>query len=133
MSNSCNPMDCSLPGSSACGILQARILEWIAISFSRGSSQLRNRTRVSCIAGRFFTNWAIREDLAIYRHNKLSSYSPWACTVLHVNLLSIKLGNFFSEKLFCCIELLYFIHISIDGHLGCLITFGCNIFKITNK
>ena len=43
------------------GILQARILEWVAISFSRGSSQSRNQTRVSCIAGRLFTNWATRE------------------------------------------------------------------------
>ena len=52
----CNPMDCSLPGSSVHGILQARILEWVAISFSRGSSQSRNRTQVSRIAGRFFTD-----------------------------------------------------------------------------
>ena len=51
-------MDCSPPGSSVPGILQARILEWVAISFSRGSSQPRNRTPVSCIAGKFFTNWA---------------------------------------------------------------------------
>ena len=51
----CDPMDCSLPGSSVLGILQARILEWIAIPFSRGSSQPRGRTGVSCIAGRFFT------------------------------------------------------------------------------
>ena len=53
MSDSCDPMDCSLPGSSVHGILQARILEWVAISFSRGSSWPRNRTPVSCIAGRF--------------------------------------------------------------------------------
>ena len=50
----CDPMECSLPGSSLHGILQARILEWVAISFSRGSSQLRDRTWVSCIAGRHF-------------------------------------------------------------------------------
>ena len=43
------------------GILQARILEWVAISFSRGSSQPRDRSQVSCIAGRFFTVWAMRE------------------------------------------------------------------------
>ena len=48
------PMNCSPPGSSACGILQARILEWVAISFSMGSSQPRDRTQVSCIEGRFF-------------------------------------------------------------------------------
>ena len=59
MPDSCNPIDCSLPGSSVRGILQARILEWVAISFSRASSQPRNQTWVSCIAGRFFTNWAL--------------------------------------------------------------------------
>ena len=52
----CDPLDHSLPGSSVHGILQAKILEWVAISSSRGSSQPRNRTQVSCIAGRFFTN-----------------------------------------------------------------------------
>ena len=45
----CDPMDCSLLGSSVHGILQARILEWVAISFTRGSSQPRDRTHVSCI------------------------------------------------------------------------------------
>ena len=56
-------MDCSLPGSSLQGILQARknILGWVAISFSRGSSRPRNWTQVSCIAGSFFTDWAMRE------------------------------------------------------------------------
>ena len=43
------------------GILQARILEWVAIPFSKGSSQPRDQTQVSCIAGRFFTSWATRE------------------------------------------------------------------------
>ena len=51
----CNPTDRSPPGSSVHGILQARILEWVAISFSRGSSPPRDRTQVSCIAGRCFT------------------------------------------------------------------------------
>ena len=54
-----NPMDCSLPGSSVHGILQPRILEQVAISFSRGSSWPRDQTQVSCIIGRFFTFWAI--------------------------------------------------------------------------
>ena len=54
----CDPMGCKLPGSSVHGILQARILERIAIPFSRGSSGPRDFTRVSCIAGRFFTVWA---------------------------------------------------------------------------
>ena len=51
----CDPMDCSLPGSSVHGIFQARVLEWAAISFSRGSSQPRDRTWVSCMANRCFT------------------------------------------------------------------------------
>ena len=51
----CNPMDCSPSVSSVHGISQARILEWVAISFSRGSSQPRGQTHVSCLAGRFFT------------------------------------------------------------------------------
>ena len=51
----CDPMDCSLPGSSVHGIFQAIVLEWAAISFSRGSSQPRDRTRVSRTAGRHFT------------------------------------------------------------------------------
>ena len=51
----------SPPGSSVHGILQAKILEWVAIVFSRGSSRPRDRTQVPCIADRFFTIWAIRE------------------------------------------------------------------------
>ena len=59
----CDPMDCSLPDSSVHGIFQARILEWVAISFSRGSSQPRDRTRVSHIVDRGFIVWATREAL----------------------------------------------------------------------
>ena len=59
--SSCDPMDCSLSGSSVHGILQGRTLEWVAIVFSRGSSWPRTRTQVSCIAGRFFTDWAMWE------------------------------------------------------------------------
>ena len=61
MSDSCDPVDCNLLGFSVHGILQARILEWVAISFSMGSSQPKNRTWDFCIAGRFFTNWAMRD------------------------------------------------------------------------
>ena len=56
-----DPMDYTVHG-----ILQARILERVAFSFSRGSSQPRDRTQVSCIAGRFFTNWAVREALSLF-------------------------------------------------------------------
>ena len=57
----CNPMDYSPPGSSVHGILQARILKWVAIPFSRGSSQPKDQIRVSCNSGRFFTISATRE------------------------------------------------------------------------
>ena len=57
-----NPMDYSPPGSSVHGILQARILEWVAIPFSKGSSWPKDQTQVSCIAGRFFTMWATRDE-----------------------------------------------------------------------
>ena len=57
----CNPVDCSLRGSSVHGIFQSWVLEWVAISFSRGFSWPRNWTQVSCIAGGCFTLWATRE------------------------------------------------------------------------
>ena len=67
----CNPTDCSLSGCSVHGIFQARVLEWIAISFSRGSSRPRNWTWVSRIAGRRFTIWTTRESLGTCDYVKL--------------------------------------------------------------
>ena len=69
----CNPLDCSWPGSFIHGIFQAKLLEWVAIASSRGSSQPSNRfyiSCVSCIAGRFFTCWAIGEALIFNMKNK---------------------------------------------------------------
>ena len=60
----CDPVDCSLPGSSFHGILQARILEQVTISFSRGSSWPRDQTRVSRIGDRGFNLWATRKRIA---------------------------------------------------------------------
>ena len=68
-------MDCRPPGSSDHGILQARILEWVAIPFSRGSSGLRDQTRVSCTAGRFLTIWATAAAAAA----KLLQSCPTLC------------------------------------------------------
>ena len=64
----CDPVDCSLPGSSVHWILQARILEWVAISYSRRSSSPRNQTWVSCIAGSFFIIWVTREAYLYIKH-----------------------------------------------------------------
>ena len=61
VSDSLRPMDCSMPGASVHGIIQARILEWVAMPFFRRSSQPRDWTQVSCIVGGFFTVWATKE------------------------------------------------------------------------
>ena len=66
----CDPVNCSPSGSSIYGILQTRILEWIAISYSRGSSWPRDWTCVSCIGGRFFTTWPPEKPhLYLYSHH----------------------------------------------------------------
>ena len=69
----CDPVDCSLPSSSVHGILQARILEWGAISFSRGSSWPRDRTWVSRIGDRCFNLWATREAPWLFTWNQIDS------------------------------------------------------------
>ena len=96
----CDPMNCCPPGSDVRGILQARILEWVAIPFSRRSSQSRDQTLVSCIAGRFFTIWATREALlsatdAFFFDISSASYGPntglfFFFPVLHVKLFHCK-------------------------------------------
>ena len=69
VANSCEPMDSNPLGSSVHGILQAKILEWVAIYFSRGYFWLGNPIWVSCTAGRFFTNLAMREAQFIMIEN----------------------------------------------------------------
>ena len=69
MSSSLRPMDCSLPGFSVHGVLQAGLLEWLAIPFSRGSSQPRDWTRTSCTEGSFYTIWTTREAQKLIRVN----------------------------------------------------------------
>ena len=64
-------MDYSLPGSSVHGLLQARIMGWVAIPFYRGSSQPRDQIRVSCSAGGFFTIQATREALYVLDGDKV--------------------------------------------------------------
>ena len=91
----CNPMDCSLPGSSVHGIFQARVLEWVAISFSRGSSQPRDRTQVSHIRGRRFNLWATRE--APYKPYGIL-YSSLSQEILNHQVLVVFLFCFFFWK-----------------------------------
>ena len=80
----CDPMDCSPPGSSVHGIFQARVLEWVAIPFSRGSSQPRDWTLVSSIADRCFPIWATREGLCVvqfcgFGQMRNITYPPLQC------------------------------------------------------
>ena len=87
----CDPMDCSPPGSSLHGILQARVLEWVAISFSRGSSWPRDRTWVSRIPGRRFNLWATREASNV--EYLLNVFFPlYICLHLHGDSLSLSSG-----------------------------------------
>ena len=76
----CDPMDCSLPGSSVHGISQARILEWVTISSSRGSSWPRDGTQVSCIGRRILYHWATREPLGSV---------PLSSTLTTVSIISL--------------------------------------------
>ena len=77
-------MDYNLSGSLVYGILQARILEWVAISFSGGSSQPRGWTQVSCITGRFFTNWAMREAPHAWAEGSKYIVTAWITNPLEV-------------------------------------------------
>ena len=75
----CDPMDCSPPGSSVHGILQARILEWVAMPYSTGSSRPRDWSRVSCVsctAGRFFTAEALGKT-TLYQQEFTKERSVW--------------------------------------------------------
>ena len=102
----CDPKDCSLPGSSVHGIFQVRVLEWVAISFSKGSFQPKDRTWVSPIADRCFTLWATREmfplNPEIHNINEETVHSPsshrdlnclmtlglWVCSLIFLSSIS---------------------------------------------
>ena len=83
----CDPMDCSPPGSPVCGIFQARIQEWVAIPFSRGSSQPRDGAQVSWIAGRFFTIWATRKALAEEYYFTEMILNHWCMVIIKSRLM----------------------------------------------
>ena len=107
----CDPVDCSPPGYPVHGILQARTLEWVAIPFSVGYSQLRDQTQVSCIAGRCFTIWATREV----------HICQWQCHCLSSShLLFIPLSpqvHFLHLGLCSCPENMFTSAIFLDSHM----------------
>ena len=88
----CDPMDCRLPGSSLHGTLQARVVEWGAISFSRGSSQPRDRTWVSHIPGRRFNLWATKEAMTAQISDirpLITCLVPWATYLLSWTIVAL--------------------------------------------
>ena len=85
----CNSTDCSPPGSSVHGISQARILEWVAISFSR-ESQPRNWTHVSYIGMQIFYHWATWETLSRFCTVRLEVFSLFFAFVFYVYIISVK-------------------------------------------
>ena len=100
----CNPMDWGLPGSPVHGTSQARIQEWVAISFSRGCSWTRDRTLVSCIGRQVFYHWATREAHdrchALAFHDRWNWHFPddkWEKLLILVPVTDLPLGNFCSK------------------------------------
>ena len=98
----CDAVDCSPPGFSVHGILQARILEWVATPSSRGSSWPRNQTQVSCIAGRFFTVWANREA-----QGKVKTMGCWLQKARLRTLNRWDQGSRFRNECICCVVQLW--------------------------
>ena len=115
VSSFCDLMDCSSPGSSVHGISQVRILEWVAISFSGGSSWPRDRTWVSCIGRQILYHWATREgpphglwDLNSPQGSNLCPLQ-WKCRVLTTGLPGNSFEDFFlphctSISMFSCCD-----------------------------
>ena len=90
----CSPRNCSLPDSSVHGILQARILEWVAIPVSRRTSQLRNGTSVSCTVGSFFTIWATGEALfMVVQFSSVAQLCPTLCNPVNCSTPGLPITN----------------------------------------
>ena len=94
----CNSMDCSPPGNSIHGIFQTRILEWVAISICRGSSQPRDQTQVSPIAGRLFTIWATKEARLDYLYLRSSYKWNHKATVIKITTVLAQNQTYRSMK-----------------------------------
>ena len=120
----CDPMDCSPPGSCCVQeIFQARILEWVAIAFCRGSSHPRDRTRVSCTAGKFFTNSYLIA---------LSKSLPWS-----MEMNNLEIGIFKTQL---CVSLFFLfllpvlspvvVAFSFGGIIIYSVTFARNLYVI---
>ena len=102
----CDPMDCSLPGSSVHGIFQAMVLEWIAISFSRWSSWPRDWTQVSRIVDRSFTTWATREPHLEAQFASANPKFPFLPSPTHPPPWQLLISSLYLWVCFCFIDML---------------------------
>ena len=105
----CNPLDCSPPGSYVHGILRARILEWVAVPFFRGS-QPWDRTQISRIAGEFFTDWATREAQTHSTHANLRGLTLTPLTWLACTIIPFLFWTFGSRSSYVCSNSLLLSH-----------------------
>ena len=117
-----DPMDCSPPGSSVHGTVQAGVLEWVAVPFSRGSSQSRDWIEVSCIAGSFSVNWATKESI------KESMAFHW------LSPCQVRRGDFLLPVELCCshrawallflVSQLYWVKVFVDFFMSSKLDMG---------
>ena len=113
----CDPKDCSPQGSSIHGIFQAKVLELVAISFSRGSSWPRNQTQVSHIAGRFFTIWATGE-------------APWRLKRYVNQVQDVILNKYSFFYIFIFIYLFLYIYLTVLGLSRSFWTLSCGVWDL---
>ena len=104
----CNPKDCSPPASSVCGISQARILDWVAISFSRGSSQRRDQTCISCI-GRWVLYCGTTKKIQLY-HIFHSIILRFELKNTNHHLFLINGFNYFRNSFYYCLMITVYNH-----------------------
>ena len=141
----CDPMDCNLPGSSVHGIFQARILEWVAISFSRRSSWPRDWTCISCVIGRHFTVWATREVqsrsrcffgtlLLFWWSNRCWQFDLWLLCLFKIQLVHLEVLS--SRTVEAVLENFEHFFAHIWGECNCMVVwtfFAMPFFEIGMK
>ena len=129
----CNPMDCSLPGSSIHGIFQARVLAWVAISFSRGSSRPRDWTqvsRVSCRQTLYHSDPPGKRDCQIFKprcNSSAASCKPALSSMTDLDLLGITWSKQITWKMWLFKNIYIFFNLWLSMHKMKFIIFKCTI------